>query len=75
MAPINVLVVGVRHEDKTMPGARSNPDVEEPYPTALFMLGKIVDALMLDRLEYDLQRLNGFGGFSKMRVKLLVQSS
>ena len=54
-----VLVVGLRHEDEA-PHLPRDPDVEEPYPGAFFLLGKVVDALMLDRLEYDLLRLDGF---------------
>lgn len=56
-----VLVIGLRHEEPpAMQRGRIDPDIDEPYPGAFFLLGKVVDALMLDRLEYDLLRLDGF---------------
>src|SRR5207249_2086407 len=56
-----VLVIGLRHEDpkKAPPGPRP-PEQDEQYPGALYLLGKVADALMLDRLEYDIARLQGF---------------
>lgn len=33
---------------------------QEPYPGPFLLLGKILDALMLDHLDYDLARLLGF---------------
>jgi NTE family protein len=53
-----ILVVGLRHESEgqggTAPGSMSK---EEVYPNAIFMLGKMLNALMLDKLEADLARI------------------
>lgn len=54
-----VLVVGLRHADWPQAPV-SGLHEEERYPGFMFMLGKLVDALMLDRLDYDLERLEGF---------------
>ncbi len=35
-------------------------DADENYPGAFHLLGKVVDVLMLDHLDYDLLRLEGF---------------
>jgi NTE family protein len=54
-----ILVVGLRHESEgqggTAPGSVSRSDV---YPNAVFMLGKLLNALMLDKLEADLARIH-----------------
>jgi NTE family protein len=51
-----LLVVGLRHEsgsDAVHSRARANA----VYPNAVFMLGKMLNALMLDKLEADLARI------------------
>jgi len=53
-----VLVIGLRHK----PPANS-PDVPEesmPFPGAAFLVGKILDAFLLDHIDYDLDRLRRF---------------
>lgn len=56
-----VLVVALRHEDHhPRMGLEPTLEADEKYPGAFFLLGKVVDALMLDRLEYDVMRLQGF---------------
>jgi NTE family protein len=52
-----MLVIGLRHGDQ-------NPSIPLPmehhpvvYPNAVFMLGKMLNALMLDKLEADLARI------------------
>ena len=55
-----VLVVGLRGED---PPTRISEPLDghiEPYPSPMFLMGKMVDSIMLDRLDYDLKRLDGF---------------
>ena len=62
-----VLVVTL-HSESTLPHPNRNP-FDEPlpgpaqhYPSYLFMLGKLLDALLLDPLDYDLmilERING----------------
>ena len=53
-----VLVVGTAQKRLGLMEGNSFADAQ--VPGALTVLGKAVDALMLDRLEYDLARLNGF---------------
>ena len=50
------LVIGLRHEDED---AISTDRVEQ-FPSAPFLLGKILNALLLDKTEYDLNRLERF---------------
>ncbi len=57
-----VLVVGLRHEGENVRErqlALDAPD-EEPYPGPFLMIGKILDALLLDHLDYDIARMEGF---------------
>jgi NTE family protein len=52
-----VLVIGLRHKP------RSNEEVPEesmPFPGAAFLAGKILDAFLLDHIDYDLDRLRRF---------------
>lgn len=47
------------------PQAEEAPDVDtagvtESYPSPIFLLGKLLNALLLDPVEYDLQVLDGF---------------
>jgi NTE family protein len=52
-----VLVVGLRHKPL------GNDDVDEeslPYPGAAFLVGKVLDAFLLDHIDYDLDRLRRF---------------
>ena len=55
-----VLVIGVRNQERYYQSPVEADGTTELYPSATFMLGKLVDALMLDRLDYDLARLEGF---------------
>lgn len=50
-----VLVVGLRGPVEAAPHAR-----EENAPGAFVLAGKLLNALLLDRLDYDLRRLEGF---------------
>ena len=50
-----ILVIGLTHVDD-----QSKPEPEKPvdqFPSAPFLLGKILNALLLDKTEYDLSRL------------------
>jgi NTE family protein len=51
-----VLVIGLRH---TEPGA-DVPEEAQPYPGAAFLAGKILNAFLLDHIDYDLERLRRF---------------
>lgn len=56
-----VLVMGLRGDD--LPVVHPEPisdDNPELYPGPFFLAGKLVDSIMLDRLDYDLKRLDGF---------------
>ena len=48
-----VLVIGIRRQGDT---AAAPPG--EPYPSPMFLAGKIIDAMLLDRIDYDIDRLN-----------------
>jgi NTE family protein len=52
-----VLVIGLRHKPPV------NVDVPEesmPFPGAAFLVGKVLDAFLLDHIDYDLDRLRRF---------------
>jgi NTE family protein len=52
-----VLVIGLRHK----PPAMEKSDEESmPYPGAAFLVGKILNAFLLDHIDYDLDRLRRF---------------
>lgn len=55
-----VLVVGLRGEDPPTKVAEHLDGHTETYPGPMFLMGKMADSIMLDRLEYDLKRLEGF---------------
>jgi len=52
-----VLVIGLRRKP-----ALSDPDEEAsmPFPGAAFLVGKVLDAFLLDHIDYDLDRLRRF---------------
>ena len=52
-----VLVIGLRHKPPPMP---SESEESMPYPGAAFLVGKILDAFLLDHIDYDLDRLRRF---------------
>jgi NTE family protein len=58
-----VLVIGTAQAQSALDTSQSLRDTQAPG--VLAVLGKAVDALMLDRLEYDLARLNGFNEILK----------
>ena len=47
-----VLVIGIRRE-----GEDRSPEPGEAYPSPFYLAGKIIDAMLLDRIDYDLARL------------------
>lgn len=52
-----VLVIGLRHK----PQANEEvPEESMPFPGAAFLAGKILDAFLLDHIDYDLDRLRRF---------------
>lgn len=51
-----VLVIGLRHK----PAAGEHDEESMPYPGAAFLVGKILDAFLLDHIDYDLDRLRRF---------------
>jgi NTE family protein len=52
-----VLVIGLRHKP---PGNADVPEESMPFPGAAFLVGKILDAFLLDHIDYDLDRLRRF---------------
>jgi NTE family protein len=53
-----LLVVGLRHEHaQIVAHERAREQVKTIFPNAVFMAGKLLDALMLDKLEADMRRI------------------
>jgi NTE family protein len=53
-----MLVIGLRHgETPIQRRARQRAEAETLYPNAFFLLGKLMNALMLDKVETDLDRI------------------
>jgi NTE family protein len=52
-----VLVIGLRHKP---PADETVPEESMPFPGAAFLVGKILDAFLLDHIDYDLDRLRRF---------------
>ncbi len=52
-----MLVVGLRHGDQSASAPLPMEHHPVVYPNAVFMLGKMLNALMLDKLEADLARI------------------
>jgi NTE family protein len=52
-----VLVIGLRHKPAELPDA---DEASMPYPGAAFLVGKILNAFLLDHIDYDLDRLRRF---------------
>ena len=50
-----MLMVSLRHVDELQP--RATTTVPDGYPRPLFLLGKALNALMLDHTDYDLDRM------------------
>ena len=51
-----VLVIGLRHK----PVEAEEDEASMPYPGAAFLVGKILNAFLLDHIDYDLDRLRRF---------------
>jgi len=54
-----VLVLGARHRRSPENADRRAGRVID-FPSPLFLAGKVLNALLLDRIDYDLERLEGF---------------
>lgn len=53
-----LLVIGLRHQQTEISARqRAREEAKVIYPNAVFMLGKMLNALMLDKLEADLARI------------------
>ena len=52
-----VLVVGLRHKP---PVSTGDDEASLPFPGAAFLVGKVLDAFLLDHIDYDLDRLRRF---------------
>src|SRR5690606_1583635 len=51
-------VVGLRHgETPSERRTRQRAEAETVYPNAFFLLGKLMNSLMLDKVESDLERI------------------
>jgi NTE family protein len=52
-----VLVVGLRHEPTAEEMKRMEEDDDAKYPTTPLLMGKVLNALLLDHTDYDLDRM------------------
>ncbi|MCA9701469.1 MAG: patatin-like phospholipase family protein, partial [Myxococcales bacterium] len=53
-----MLIIGLRHgESPAARRARQRAEAETIYPNAFFLLGKLMNSLMLDKVEADLERI------------------
>ncbi|MFO7562251.1 MAG: patatin-like phospholipase family protein [Enhygromyxa sp.] len=53
-----LLVIGLRHaESPAERRARQRSEAETIYPNAFFLLGKLLNSIMLDKVESDLERI------------------
>jgi len=55
-----LLVIGLRSTVGDSPKSEKKPARIDNFPSAAFLLGKILNALLLDKTEYDLKRLQRF---------------
>lgn len=53
-----LIVISLKHEGGAVPDLEATAG-EEQYPDPLFLAGKLLNALMLDAVSYDLQVLDG----------------
>jgi NTE family protein len=51
-----VLVIGLRHK----PPVEDTDEESMPFPGAAFLVGKVLNAFLLDHIDYDLDRLRRF---------------
>jgi NTE family protein len=55
-----LVVISLKHEGGAVPRLDAKVgDAEEQYPDPLFLVGKLLNALLLDAVSYDLQVLEG----------------
>lgn len=52
-----LLVIGLRHKPDDAEYRTIRAEAEETFPSALFMLGKVLNVLLLDKVEADLDRV------------------
>jgi NTE family protein len=60
-----LLVIGLSQPEEDTPSEEKARERIDQFPSAPFLLGKILNALMLDKTEYDLNRLERFNALLK----------
>lgn len=53
-----LLVIGLRHKPNADEVRQIRQEAEGTFPSALFMLGKVLNVLLLDKVENDLDRIH-----------------
>lgn len=61
-----LFVIGLRSESETRITTQKTTSQIEHYPSAIFLLGKILNALMVDKTDYDLKRLERFNAMLEL---------
>jgi len=60
-----LFVINLKSEE--MPAWQKNPEVRiDAFPSAAYLLGKILNALLMDKTAYDLMRLHRYNAILKM---------
>lgn len=52
-----VLVIGLRHEESAQEAQSIEKDRLESFPSAMYLLGKVLNALLVDHTDYDVELL------------------
>ncbi len=52
-----LLVIGLRHKPNAEEFQQIRHEAESTYPSAMFMMGKVLNVLLLDKVENDLERI------------------
>lgn len=61
-----LLVISLKSPKQSRPKNDNHSDRIEHYPSAIFLLGKILNAFMLDKTDYDLKRLERYNAMIEM---------
>jgi NTE family protein len=52
-----LLVIGLRHKPDDVEFQQIRNEAESTFPSAMFMMGKVLNVLLLDKVENDLERI------------------
>lgn len=64
-----LFVVGLKNEDSSWHTANPSTQRIDTFPSAAYLLGKILNALLVDKTEYDLKRLRRYNALLRVGQK------